>query len=39
MTDLKPGKVNIVIGDAHIYDNHVSQIQEQLKENHILYQL
>ena len=31
MTNLQAGKVNIVIGDAHIYDNHVSEIQEQLK--------
>lgn len=29
--DMKPGKVNIVIGDAHIYEDHMEQIEEQLK--------
>ena len=28
--DIKPGKINIVIGDAHIYENHISQIEEQI---------
>jgi len=30
MTDYKPGRVIINIGDAHIYENHVEQIHEQL---------
>lgn len=28
--DIKPGKINIVIGDAHIYENHINQIEEQI---------
>ncbi len=30
VTGLKPGKLKIVIGDAHIYLNHVDQVKEQL---------
>tara|TARA_B110000211_G_C14059603_1_gene544920 strand:- start:1140 stop:2222 length:1083 start_codon:yes stop_codon:yes gene_type:complete len=31
MTDLQPGKVIIVVGDAHIYKNHVEQVKIQLQ--------
>ena len=31
MTDLIPGKVILVIGDAHIYKNHIKQVQLQLQ--------
>ena len=31
ITDLCPGKINIVIGDAHIYENHIEQVKTQLK--------
>lgn len=31
MTDLVPGEISIVIGDAHIYKNHIPQVREQLK--------
>ena len=27
---LDPGRVIVCVGDGHIYENHVSQIQEQL---------
>jgi len=30
-TIYKPGKIVIVLGDAHIYQNHIEQIKEQLK--------
>lgn len=30
ITDLKPGKVSIMIGDAHIYLDHVDAVNEQL---------
>jgi thymidylate synthase len=30
VTGLKPGSLNLVIGDAHIYANHFAQVQEQL---------
>lgn len=30
MTHLKPGRLVHVIGDAHIYTNHIEQVQEQL---------
>lgn len=33
VTQLTPGKLSIVYGDAHIYSNHVSQMKEQLKRN------
>ena len=31
MTDTKPGKVSIVIGDAHIYEDHIDQVKVQLE--------
>ena len=31
MTDYEPGKIVVVLGDAHIYKNHIDQIKEQLK--------
>ncbi len=30
LTDCIPGKVNIVVGDAHIYDCHIEAVKEQL---------
>ena len=30
MTDYKPGSINIVVGDAHIYESHIEQVKEQL---------
>lgn len=35
--DMKPGKVNIVIGDAHIYENHMEQIEEQIKREPVKF--
>lgn len=29
--DLKPGTLNLVFGDAHIYSNHIAQAQQQIK--------
>jgi dihydrofolate reductase / thymidylate synthase len=31
MTDLVPGKIIIVVGDAHIYKNHIEQVKLQLQ--------
>jgi len=31
MTDLVPGKVILVVGDAHIYKNHIEQVNIQLQ--------
>jgi len=31
ITDLKPGNVSIVIGDAHIYEEHVDAVKTQLE--------
>lgn len=30
MTDKKPGKISIMIGDAHIYDSHVGSVLKQV---------
>lgn len=30
LTNLNPYKVNLLLGDYHIYDNHINAIQEQL---------
>ena len=30
ITDTKPGKISIVIGDAHIYENHIDQVKLQI---------
>ena len=37
MTDYKPGKIKITIGDAHIYSEHIPQVNQQL--NRIPYPL
>jgi len=31
LTDYKPGRLIHILGDAHIYDDHISQVHEQLK--------
>jgi thymidylate synthase len=31
MTGLKPGYVNLVIGDAHIYSDHIEAVKTQLE--------
>ncbi len=33
VTNLNVGELIVVIGDAHIYENHVEQVKEQLKRN------
>ena len=33
LTDKKPFKLNFMLGDTHIYKNHVSQAKELLKRN------
>ena len=30
ITHIKPGRISIVIGDAHIYENHITQVKTQL---------
>ena len=30
ITNINPGKISIVIGDAHIYENHIEQVKTQL---------
>ena len=30
ITDCIPGKVNLVVGDAHIYESHIEAVKEQL---------
>lgn len=30
LTNLKPKKLNIIIGDAHIYENHIEILKEQI---------
>lgn len=34
---LKPGRLIICIGDAHIYKNHISQVKEQVKRSSFDY--
>ena len=31
LTNLKPGKVTLNLGDVHIYGNHIEQVKRQLK--------
>ena len=31
LTNLKPGIVNLIMGDYHIYQNHLEQVYEQIK--------
>jgi thymidylate synthase len=33
VTNLNVGELIVVIGDAHIYENHIEQVKEQLKRN------
>jgi thymidylate synthase len=30
LTNLKPKKISIIIGDAHIYENHIDILKEQI---------
>ena len=30
-TNLKPGKIIMILGDAHIYQEHINPVKEQLK--------
>lgn len=31
ITNLLPGKISILIGDAHIYEDHIEQVKEQIQ--------
>ena len=33
MTDYKPGKIITIIGDGHIYSDHINQINTQLERD------
>jgi thymidylate synthase len=33
ITDTIPHKISIIIGDAHIYENHIEQVKQQLSRN------
>jgi thymidylate synthase len=33
VTNLKVGELIVVLGDAHIYENHIEQVKEQLTRN------
>lgn len=37
ITDLKPGKFTHVIGDAHIYTNHIDAVREQLARKPLVF--
>ena len=32
-TDYKPGGIVHIIGDAHIYENHIDAVEKQLSRN------
>jgi len=38
-TNLSPGKIHICIGDAHIYEEHMSAVKEQLTRENNKYLL
>ena len=38
-TDLKVDKIHICIGDAHIYEEHISAVKEQLERRNLKYLL
>ena len=31
LTGCKPGKISLVIGDAHIYDNHIDAVKKTIR--------
>ena len=37
LTNLKPKKLSIIIGDAHIYENHIEILKEQIKREPFVF--